>query len=208
LAAPFLSSSWGCGGSGSGSEPAREDLAVDVSWLESRLDEGGLRILDARASSEDFEAGHVPGAGRLDPYEIASVVDGISAQLTPPEESLRVTGDWVLAQLGAPPYDDSTIQLLDARSPAEYEAGRIPTAIHRRWTINLDDGLLLPRTELEELYSDLDKTKTTVVYCLVGWRASFSWLVLESLGFEDVRVYDGSWLEWGPPSRFPIETDG
>ena len=41
----------------------------------------------------------------------------------------------------------------------------------------------------------------------LGWRASVAWLTLAWIGFEDVRVYDGSWIEWGAGGAFPIETD-
>ena len=99
------------------------------------------------------------------------------------------------------------LQILDVREPAEYEMGRIPSARFIQWSTNLSDGFLLSRSEIEELHAGLDKSKTTVVYCLAGWRGAFAWLVLEWLGFEDVRVYDGSWFEWGQGGRFPIETD-
>jgi thiosulfate/3-mercaptopyruvate sulfurtransferase len=120
-----------------------------------------------------------------------------------------VTGDWVLEQLGEPPYDAPAIQLVDARSPGEFEAGRIPTALNVQWTLNLESGVLLPREQLASFYAELglDPTRTTVTYCLAGWRGSVAWLVLTWLGFEDVRVYDGSWLEWGSDDRFPIEVD-
>jgi thiosulfate/3-mercaptopyruvate sulfurtransferase len=123
-------------------------------------------------------------------------------------DEIRVTGDWVLEQLGDPPYDAPAIQVVDARAPGEFEAGRIPTAVHVQWTRNLEGGLLRPRADLTALYADLDldPKRTTVVYCLAGWRASVDWLVLTWLGFEDVRVYDGSWLEWGNGS-FPVEVD-
>ena len=276
----------GCGGGDSSTEgpiPRGPDI-VSVAWLETRLNDDQVQIVDARVAPQEFEAGHIPGAVQLDPYELSAVVDGIAAQVAPPEiaypllsasglheqativvygkapeydptrvawvlryygyanifyldggweawqraglevesgtpeppepgelpdlisEDLRVTGDWLLDELGEWPYDDPKIQIIDARSLGEYEAGRIPTAIHRQWAINLVDGLLLPTPDLEDLYTELDKTETTIVYCLAGWRASLSWLVLNLLGFEDVRVYDGSWFEWGQGGRFPIET--
>lgn len=281
---------WGCGddatpASGGGGPGAMPNPIVDVAWLAERLDDPDVQIVDARTQAAEFEAGHVPGALRLDPFELSAVVDGIPAQIAPvgvagpllrerglragttvvvygkppefdparvqwalryyghrdvryldggfdawvgagePVETgpsrnaasddsigglvgpLRVTGDWVLEQLGDPPYADPAVQIIDARAPEEFDAGRIPSSRLIRWSTNLSDGLLLPRSEIEALHAGLDRSKTTVAYCLAGWRASFSWLVLTWLGFEDVRVYDGSWFEWGEGGRFPIETD-
>jgi thiosulfate/3-mercaptopyruvate sulfurtransferase len=120
------------------------------------------------------------------------------------EKDLRVTGDWVLSQLGDPPYDMPAIQLVDARSESEYDAGRIPSARSVNWTRNLDSGLLRSRTELEALYEGMDPLETTVSYCVSGWRGSFAWLTLTALGYEDARLYDGSWNEWGT-GGFPVE---
>ena len=120
------------------------------------------------------------------------------------DDSLRATGDWVLQQLGDPPYDTPTIQLVDARSDGEYAGGRIPTASSVNWTRNLVAGFLLPESNLAMLYEGLDPTKTTVTYCVSGWRGSFAWLTLTALGYEDVKLYDGSWNEWGP-GDFPVE---
>lgn len=269
------------GDSGSGGAPSP---VVDVAWLAERLGDDDVQIVDARTTPAEFEQGHIPGALRIDPYEVAAEVDGIPAQIAPasvaepllrarglrkgttailygkppefdptrvawalryyghedvryldggwaaweasgepveggpapvspsnytvePVDALRVTGAWVLEQLGAPPYDDPAIQIVDARSPEEFEAGRIPSAVHIQWSTLLVDGFLLPRDEVEAIHAGLDKSKTTVVYCLAGWRAAFAWLTLTWLGFEDVRVYDGSWLEWGEIPGFPIETD-
>ncbi len=170
-------------------DPAR------VVWALEYLGHADVRYLDGgfaawQAAGADVAAGEpVPAPASSYPVAI--------------REQLRVTSDWVLEQLGDAPYENPAIQVVDARSPAEYAMGIIPTAVHRQWTINLDGGLLLPRADLDALYADLDKARTTVVYCLAGWRASFAWLTLAGLGFEDVRVYDGSWLEWGN-GEFPV----
>ena len=124
----------------------------------------------------------------------------------PLRTDVRVTSDFVLAQIGSPPYDSPAIQLVDARSSGEYTAGHIPSAILQAWPSNLVVGHLKPRGDLEALYSGLgfDPTRTTVTYCLIGWRASVSWLALHWLGFDDARLYDGSWTEWGA-GGFPVE---
>jgi len=120
------------------------------------------------------------------------------------DEDLRVTGDWVLEQLGEAPYLAPAIQLVDARSRGEYDRGRVPSASSVEWTRNLGSGFLLPESELEVLYGAFDPTVTTVTYCVSGWRGSFAWLTLTALGHDDVRLYDGSWNEWGS-GDFPVE---
>jgi thiosulfate/3-mercaptopyruvate sulfurtransferase len=122
------------------------------------------------------------------------------------DEDLRVTGDWVLSELGAFPYDMPAIELVDARSQGEYDGGRIPSARSVNWTRNLDGGFLRSETELEALYEGMDRAKTTVTYCVTGLRGSFAWLTLTALGYEDVRLYDGSWNEWGN-GEFPVEPE-
>jgi thiosulfate/3-mercaptopyruvate sulfurtransferase len=42
----------------------------------------------------------------------------------------------------------------------------------------------------------LDHHARTVVSCGSGVSASGAWLALRAAGFDDVAVYDGSWMEW------------
>ena len=45
-----------------------------------------------------------------------------------------------------------------------------------------------------------------ITYCTIGGRASTAWFVLSYLlGRENVRVYDGSWAEWGRMTGTPVE---
>ena len=45
-----------------------------------------------------------------------------------------------------------------------------------------------------------------ITYCTIGGRASTAWFVLTYLlGRDHVRVYDGSWAEWGKMAGTPVE---
>ena len=172
-------------------DPAR------VTWALSYYGHGDVRYLDGGWAAWQSAGGEIEmGAIDATPsdYEIMG-----------PVERLRVTADAVLKQLGPAPYDAPAIGLVDARSIGEWDAGRIPSATHVEWTRTLaGDGTLLPVAELQRLYADVSPTDIVVSYCLVGWRASVAWLTLTHVGFADVRVYDGSWVEWGN-GAFPVD---
>ncbi len=174
--------------------------AARVTWALHHLGHPDVRYLDGGLAAWVAAGGAVapgaPAAGTPTTY-VAS----------PTRPQVRVEGDYVLAHLGAPPYAAPLIDLVDARSNSEYTLGHVPTAVFSPWPTNLTAGKLKSRAELEALYTGLglDPTRTTVTYCLVGWRASVSWLALHWLGFADARIYDGSWLEWGA-GGFPVET--
>jgi thiosulfate/3-mercaptopyruvate sulfurtransferase len=174
-------------------DPAR------MTWALTYLGHPDVRYLDGGWNAWVATGGAVAAGAPVAGTPTSYVADPIRPEM-------RVTGDWVLAQLGSPPYDMPAIHLVDARTSGEYATGHVPSAILQPWPTNLSSGALLPRADLEAIYDaqGFDPTRTTVTYCLVGWRASVSWLALRWLGFDDVRVYDGSWAEWGA-GGFPIE---
>ena len=105
------------------------------------------------------------------------------------------------------------ITIIDARSPDEFDGtlpraargGHIPTAKNIDWNNNLDDsGKLKSDEELQSLYL-LDKESPIVTYCQGAYRAANSYLALKKLGFKNVKVYLGSWGEWGNNLKLPID---
>ena len=106
--------------------------------------------------------------------------------------------------------------IIDARSKDEYDgsairaahAGHIPTAINIDWNDNLDNGgggVFKSHDKLEQMYSNIPKDAKVIMYCQGGYRAANSFVVLKMLGYKNVRMYLGSWGEWGNRLDLPIE---
>jgi thiosulfate/3-mercaptopyruvate sulfurtransferase len=73
---------------------------------------------------------------------------------------------------------------------------------------NESDGTFKPVQEVREMCATLGVTsdREVITYCRVGERSSLSWFVLtQVLGYENVRNYDGSWLEYSSLIGAPIE---
>jgi thiosulfate/3-mercaptopyruvate sulfurtransferase len=91
--------------------------------------------------------------------------------------------------------------------------GHIPGAKSIPWAraVNPDDGTFKTAEELRSLYTgqnSLAADRETIAYCRIGERSSHTWFALKYLlGFEKVRNYDGSWVEWGNAVRVPIERE-
>jgi thiosulfate/3-mercaptopyruvate sulfurtransferase len=106
--------------------------------------------------------------------------------------------------------------IIDARSKDEYDgsairaahAGHIPTAINIDWNDNLDHGggVFKSYDKLGQMYSYIPKDAEVTTYCQGGYRAANSFVALKILGYKNVRMYLGSWGEWGNRLDLPAET--
>jgi thiosulfate/3-mercaptopyruvate sulfurtransferase len=170
--------------------------------------------------------------GGFDDWKAAGKPAGAQRTVLPPaafEAKLRkdrmVSTQDVLARLDRP-----DVQLVDARTAKEFSGddiralrgGHIPGAINipyednwvdpdttrklqRRQVRNKDGMALKSREQLKALYAALDPEKETIVYCQSGSRSSVTATVLEELGFQNVKLYDGSWLAYGNTFDLPAQ---
>jgi len=80
--------------------------------------------------------------------------------------------------------------------------------VNVNWNRSIDEqGRFLPAAELKALYEGegVAAGKTVYTLCQTAVRATHTWFVLSDLlGMDDVRVYDGSWVEYGNRADSPI----
>ena len=134
--------------------------------------------------------------------------------------SAMVTRDEMLAALGG------EVKLLDVRDVDEWigassspygpdfapRKGRIPGAAWIEWYRFMKPSPQGPvfktpdEIRAECCTAGITPDDTVYLYCFKGARASNTYVALKSAGFEDVRMYFGSWNEWSREPSLPIET--
>ena len=179
-------------------------------WLMKLYGHSDVRILDC--SRDTWRAGGHPWS------TAASQQPAGGYRLGGQKRRLRAGRAAVHGAIGQP-----GTTLLDVRSAAEYwgdcfwpsggmepggRAGHVPSAVHQPIDgLYNDDGSFRSPAELRDVFSSavLDGGRELITYCTIGGRAATAWFVLtQLLGRDRVRVYDGSWAEWGRATDTPV----
>jgi len=140
----------------------------------------------------------------------------------PSNYHLRANGDYLQARADADyiftRLENPGVLVWDTRSGGEYKGtdvradrgGHIPGAVHLNWTELQTEvngvKVLKSREEIEALLAayGLTADKEIVAHCQTGIRSSYATLVLLGLGYQRVKNYDGSWIEWANNPTLPI----
>jgi thiosulfate/3-mercaptopyruvate sulfurtransferase len=96
--------------------------------------------------------------------------------------------------------NQSSTVIVDARSPIEHMQARIPGSILDNWEEGLGDNgeMMKSKEELERDFigKQIPKDKEIICYCHSGARASHKYLQFKQAGYNNVKVYDGSIIDW------------
>lgn len=145
----------------------------------------------------------------------AEVANPISLEVN---ENIIVTLDELMNRVG-----DPELQVLDVRSDDEYHGraahgnnrvGHVPGALHLEWSQLLQNSndaegvrKFKSSQEIQSLFDKvgLDGSKTIVTHCQAAVRATFTAFALELMGYDAIKVYDGSMAEWANRDDTPLE---
>ncbi len=115
---------------------------------------------------------------------------------------------------------DGSAQVLDARASARFRgivaepraglrAGHMPGAINLPYSDLVEGTHLKSDDALRQTFvqAGVDLGKPVITSCGSGVTAAVLAFGLARLGKEDVKLYDGSWSEWGARADLPVERD-
>lgn len=125
--------------------------------------------------------------------------------------------DWyVNKQIMLNSIDDFSKTIIDARSEGRFRgidpeprkglrSGNIPNSKNLFFETVLDGEKLKTKEELEIIFNSItNNEKENIFSCGSGVTASILALAANFIGYDKIKVYDGSWSEWGADENLPI----
>jgi thiosulfate/3-mercaptopyruvate sulfurtransferase len=179
-------------------------------WLMKLYGHADVRILDCSRDTWRGE-GHPCSSAPAEPAATGYVLPGPDGRLRADHTAVREA------------ISDPATTILDVRSWDEYRgerfwpsggmepggrAGHIPSAVHQPAGDLYDDrGSFRAAAELRGAFPAAGPGDGGLItYCTIGGRAATAWFALTYLlGRDHVRVYDGSWAEWGRMPESPVQ---
>lgn len=135
-----------------------------------------------------------------------------------PNKNLLADKNDVLASI-----KNDNIDIIDCRAQVYYSGiepthgarkGRVPTAKTIPYTSlyqKTDIGAYKFKTwqEIEAIFKNqgLTKDRDILLYCHIGMQLTVIYTAAQLLGYTNIKMYDGSFHEWGPDESLPIELD-
>jgi thiosulfate/3-mercaptopyruvate sulfurtransferase len=180
--------------------------APRVWWMFRHFGADKVYLLDG--GSDAWKAGDLPvetGEPQAKPardFKAADNPDGVASL----DEMRRVVESGASQIADARPAGRFTGEVPEPREGMR--SGHMPGARSVPVTTLSEGGKMKPASELRAVFESagVDLTRPVVTSCGSGVTAAAISFALASLGHEDVRLYDGSWSEWGSRQDTPVET--
>jgi len=113
---------------------------------------------------------------------IAAMAGGCVSNPNPPAETEELTAHEFMQKIAT----TADAQLVDVRTPQEFQNGHIEHALNLDWN----------NPEFDRQLAALDKAKPVLVYCLSGGRSGKAADKMRREGFEKVYELPGGMMEW------------
>lgn len=161
-----------------------DPAAARIAWTLLYFGHTKTKILDI-----SIDAWHNKGLPTT--KEIPKVVQTNFVPHVNPE--IRIEAEFLLKKV-------DTAYIIDARSPQEFLAGRISNATLFPFTEGIgENGMMFKeKDDLLHIFTEqqIPQDDELICYCTLGHRAANLFIQLKIAGYENVKLYDGSFVDW------------